>query len=66
MKTNYIVETDTETLTFPINHEGLEAAIKAASNNHTNVDVQSQAPDGSFSSEEVWNFAEVWRDVVAP
>ena len=57
-QTNYIVETETETLTFPVDHTGLESAITAAFKNRTNVDVQVENEDGTFSTNEVWNFAE--------
>jgi len=57
-QTNYIVETETETLTFPVDHTGLEFAITAAFKNHTNVDVQVENEDGTFSTNEVWNYAE--------
>jgi hypothetical protein len=52
---NYIVETDTETVEFPISHEGLEKAITLASKNQTNVDVK-QEKNGIISFVEIWNF----------
>jgi len=64
-QTNYIVETETETLTFPVDHTGLEAAINVAFKNHTNVDVQVENEDGTFSTNEVWNFAEKLNWAVA-
>ena len=62
---NYIVETDTETLTFPVNHEGLETAITVAKENRTNVDVQQELDNGTIQHEEVWNFTETMRWALA-
>lgn len=52
---NYVVETDTDTHEFPINHSGLELAINLAQENRTNVDVK-QENKGNISFVEIWNF----------
>ena len=61
----YIVETDTDTQTFPVNHTGLEAAINLAKENHTNVDVQQELDNGNIQFEEVWNFIETMNFALA-
>ena len=61
---NYTVETDTDTHEFPINHSGLEKAIKLANENRTNVEVK-QENKGIISFVEIWNFTEEtckWAD----